>query len=53
MDYVKTLKPQFRVGDLDLPERIKRRSSSREAEEGEDEQMCPRGKAKESRTNIE
>ena len=38
MDYVKTLKPQFRVGELDLPERRKRYTSSREEE---DVQMCP------------
>ena len=30
MDYAKTLKLRFRVGDLDLPERRKRYSTSRE-----------------------
>ena len=40
MDYAKkkVLKPQFRVGDLDLPERRKTYTSSRE-EEDEDAQM--------------
>ena len=33
MDYAKTLKVQFCVGDLDLPERSKRYTSSREEEE--------------------
>ena len=51
MDYAKTLKLRFRVGDLDLPERRKRCTSSR-GEEEEDEQMCPCGKAVESRTRI-
>ena len=49
---MKTLKLQFRVGDLDLPERRTRYSSSREEEEEEgeeDSQMYPCGKAKESR----
>ena len=44
MDYAKTLKPRFRVGDLDLPERRKRYTSSREEEE-EEAQMGPCGKA--------
>ena len=44
MDYAKTLKLRFRVGDLDLPERIKGSASSR-GEEEEDAQMCPCGKA--------
>ena len=43
IDYAKTLKLQFRVGDLDLPERRKRYASSREGEEIA--QMCPCGKA--------
>ena len=43
MDYAKTLKLRFRVGDLDLPERRKRYASSREEEEIA--QMCPCGKA--------
>ena len=51
MDFAKTLKLRFRVGDLDLPERRKRYTSSRE-EEGIDAQMCPCGKAIESRTHI-
>ena len=50
MDYAKTLKLRFRVGDLDLPERRKRYASSREEEEIA--QMCPCGKAVESRTHI-
>ena len=33
MDHAKTLKLRFRVGDLDLPERRKRRASSRGKEE--------------------
>ena len=49
MDDAKTLQLQLRVGDLDLPERM-RYTSSREEEE--DAQMCPCGKAKESRTHI-
>ena len=51
MDFAKTLKLRFRVGDLDLPERRKRYTSSREEEEV-DAQMCPWGKAIESRTHI-
>ena len=51
MDYAKTLKLRFRVGDLDLTERRKRYTSSPEEEEG-DAQMCPRGKAIESRTHA-
>ena len=43
--------PIIRVGDLDLPERRKRYTSSREEEES-DAQMCPCGKAIESRTHI-
>ena len=49
MDYAKTLKLRFRVGDLDLPERRKRYTSSREEEIA---QMCPCAKAEESRTHI-
>ena len=49
--FAKTLKMRFRVGDLDLPERRKRYTSSREEEEI-DAQMCPCGKAIESRTHI-
>ena len=39
----KMLKQRLRVGDLDLPERINRYTSSREEEV--DAQMCPCGKA--------
>ena len=49
MDYADTLKVRSRVGDLDLPERRKRYTSNREEDE-EDAQMCPCGKAVESRT---
>ena len=49
MDNAKTLKLRFRVGDLDLPDRRKRYTSSRE-EEDEDAHMCPCGK--EGRTHI-
>ena len=34
MDYAKILKLQFRVGDLDLPERRKRCNSSRKERRG-------------------
>ena len=44
MDYAKTLKLQFRVGDPDLSERRKRYTSNREEE---DAQMCPCGKDRE------
>ena len=50
MDYAKTLKLRFRVGDLDLPERRKRYTSSREEED--DAQVCRCGKAAESRAHI-
>ena len=43
MDFAKTLKLRFRLGDLDLPERRKMYVSSREQEEIA--QMCPCGKA--------
>ena len=43
MDYAKTLKLRFRVGDLDLPEGSKRYASAREEEELA--QMCPCDKA--------
>ena len=49
VDFAKTLKLRFCVGDLDLPERRKRYTSSRE-EEDVDAQMCPSGKARESKT---
>ena len=52
VDYVKTLKLRFRVGDLDLPERRKRHASSPEEEE-ESAHICPCCKALESsRTHI-
>ena len=51
MDFAKTLKLRFRVGNLDLPERRKRYTSSRKEEEV-DAQMCPCGKAIERRTHI-
>ena len=40
MDYAKKLKLRFRVGDLGLPERRKRYTSSRE-EENVATNMCP------------
>ena len=46
MDYAKTLKLRFRVGDLDLPERRIIQVPLRSL--GEDAQMCPCGKAVES-----
>ena len=51
MDYAKKLKLRFRVGDLDLPERRKRYTSSRE-EEDVGTNMCQCGTAIESRTPI-
>ena len=51
LDYSKNLKLRFRIGDLDLPERRKRYTSSR-VEEEEEAQTCPCGKARESRTHI-
>ena len=50
VEYAKTLKLPFRVGDLDLPTRRKRCTSSRKEEE--DAQICACGKAKESRTHV-
>ena len=50
MDYAKTLKLRFRVGEANLPEGRKRYASSREGGEV-DAQMCPCGKATESRTH--
>ena len=49
MDFTKTLKLRSRVGDLDLPERRKRHTSSREEEV--DVPMCPCGEAVESSTH--
>ena len=51
IDYVKNVKLRFRVGDLDVPERRKRYTSSRE-EEDVVEHMCPGGRTTESRTHI-
>ena len=51
MDYAKTLKLRFCVGGLDLPERIKRYTSSRKEGTG-NAQMYPCGKAVERRTHI-
>ena len=50
MDYAKKLKLRIRVGDLDLPERRKRCTSSRE-EEDVATNMCPCGTI-ESRIHI-
>ena len=44
MDFAKTPELRFSVADLDLPERRKRYTSSREGEEV-DPQVCPCGKA--------
>ena len=49
MDFAKTLKLRFRVGDLDLPER---RRGKEEEEEEVDAQMCPCGEAMKSRTHL-
>ena len=51
MDYVKTPQLQFRARGLDLPERRKRYTSSREEEE-DDAQRCPCGKVIENRTHV-
>ena len=51
MDYSKKLKLRFRVGDLDLPERRKRYTSTRE-EEDVGAHMCPCGTTIESRIHI-
>ena len=51
MDYAKKLKLRLRVGDLDLPERKKRYTSSRE-EEDVATIMCQCGTTIESRTRI-
>ena len=50
MDYAKKLKLQCRVGDLDLPERRKRYTSSAE-EEDVATNMCPCGTTIDSRTH--
>ena len=51
MDYAKTLKLRFRVGDLDIPERRKRCSSIRE-EKDVATNMCACGTTTESRTHV-
>ena len=51
MDYAKKVKLRFRVGDLNLPERRKRYTSSGE-EEDLATNMCPCGITIESRTHI-
>ena len=51
VDFATVLKLRFRVGGLDLPERRKRYTGSRDEEEV-DAQMCPCGKAIESRTHT-
>ena len=51
MDFAKTLKLRFRVGDQDLPERRRGYTSGREQEEV-DAQRGPCGKAIGSRTHI-
>ena len=51
MDYAINIKPRFRVGDLDLPERSTRYSSGRE-EKDVATSMCPCGTTIESRTHI-
>ena len=50
MDYAKKLKPRNRVGNLHLPERRKRYTSSREEEVVT--HMSPCGTTMESRTHI-
>ena len=50
MDYAINLKVRFRVGDLDLPERIKRYISSRE--DDVDAHVCPCGTTIGSRAHI-
>ena len=51
MDYAKKLKLRLRVGDLDLPDRRKRCTSSQE-EEDVATNMCPCGTTTESRAHI-
>ena len=51
IDFAKMLKLRFRGGDLDLLEKMKRYTSSRE-EEKVDAQMCPCGEAIEGRSNV-
>ena len=49
-DFATTLKLRFRVGDLDLPQRKKRRYTS--IREELDAQMCRCGRAVESRIHV-
>ena len=51
MDYAKRVKLRFRVGDLDLPERRKRYTSSRE-EDDVVTHMCPCSTTTESKIHI-
>ena len=51
MDFAKTPKLRFLVGDLDLPDRGKRCTTRREEEEA-DAQLCSCGKAIESRAHA-
>ena len=51
MDYAKTLKLHFRVGDLALPERTVI-PESRKVEKDADAQICHCGKAKEGGSHI-
>ena len=50
MDYAKKLKLRFRVGDLDLPKRRRRYTSSREEDVATN--MCPCGTTIENNTQI-
>ena len=52
MDFAETAEVRFRGGDLDLPERRKRYTSSRGGGKEVDAQMCPYGKAIESITHV-
>lgn len=44
MDFTKTLKLRFRLGDLDLSERTRKRTNSREEEEVNTQICAPVGK---------
>ena len=48
-DYAETIKLRYRVGGMNLPEKRKRYTSSREEE---DAQMCPCGKAIENTVEL-
>ena len=52
VDYAEKLKLLYRVGDLDLPERRKRYTTSSREEEDVVTHMCPCGTTIESRTHI-